>query len=248
VTIHDELSEFVTRIAAAAAANLECVLLYGSAARDEHDEKFSDVNLLCVLRDAAGTALDVVAPVVAWWTEQGHRPPMVLALAELAESADVFAIETLDLKNAHRVLYGRDVVSALEIPMNLHRVQLEHDLRTLLLRLRQHYLLAAAQDDSLKQVLAKSVSTTITLLRHALIAVGQEGPADSHGVIAAAEKAFSVNASSVSAALDLREQRRVEGETRLLYRSYMECVARVIQQVDRVAPKSDWQRVSGKTK
>jgi len=32
-------------------------------------------------------------------------------------------------KKSHRVLFGRDPVADLEIPMNLHRVEVEHELR-----------------------------------------------------------------------------------------------------------------------
>ena len=246
MTVHDDLSEFVTRITQAAGGNLESVLLYGSTARDQHDDTFSDVNLLCVLRKSGSAELDAVAPVASWWSNSlGHRPPMVLTLEELTESADVFAIETLDLKDAHRVLYGSDVMQSIEVPMNLHRVQVEHELRTLLLRLRQHYLLAHGDEKNLKGVLAKSVSSALTLIRHALIAAGVKASGDKRAIVAAAQAALGIDTSSLGMALDVREQRRIEAETHMLYRTYMDCLSAVIERIDSVAPKSDWQRVAG---
>lgn len=246
MTIHDDLSEFVSRITQAAGDNLESVLLYGSAAREQHDDTFSDVNVLCVLRQTGGPALDAVAPVASWWSNSlGHRPPMVVGLEELRSSADVFSIETLDLKQANRVLYGSDVMASIEVPTNLHRVQLEHELRTLVLRLRQHYLLAQADEKNLRLVLAKSVSTALTLLRHALLAADVPAEGDKRDIIAAAQKAFGIDTTSVGAALDLREQRRVEMATNTLYRAYMDCLAGVVEKIDRVAPKSQWQRSAG---
>ena len=53
----------------------------------------------------------------------------------------MFAIELLDIQATHQTLSGDDVVSAHHVPMNLHRVEVEHELRTTLLRLRQHLLL-----------------------------------------------------------------------------------------------------------
>ena len=53
----------------------------------------------------------------------------------------MFAIELLDIQHTHRTLFGEDIVSTVEVPMNLHRVEVEHELRTTLLRLRQHLLL-----------------------------------------------------------------------------------------------------------
>lgn len=245
MTIHDDLSEFVSRLSQAAGENLESVLLYGSTARDQHDETFSDVNVLCVLRQANGPALDAVAPVEVWWSNSlGHRPAMVVTLDELRQSADVFAIEALDLKEANRVLYGKDVMASIEIPMNLHRVQVEHELRTLVLRLRQHYLLACSDEKNLQVVLGKSVSTALTLLRHALVAAGVPAVADKRAVIAAVQRTFGIDTASVGAALDVREHRRVEIATNRLYGAYMDCLAAVVESIDRVSPKSHWHKVN----
>ena len=110
-------------------------------------EQYSDVNLLLVLRQLGASALHSIAPVITWWTpEENLRPPMIMTHQELQESADVFAIELLDIKLSHRTLAGEDVVMAIEVPMNLHRVEVEHELRTTLLRLRQHLLLGPGED------------------------------------------------------------------------------------------------------
>jgi len=53
---------------------------------------------------------------------------------ELRDAANVFAIEILDIEARRRILYGADIVADIEVPMNLHRVQIEHDLRTMLLK------------------------------------------------------------------------------------------------------------------
>ena len=65
---------------------------------------------------------------------------------ELERSADVFTIELLDMQQHHRVLFGEDVLKGLQIPMDLHRVQVEYELREKLILLRQHILLAAGND------------------------------------------------------------------------------------------------------
>ena len=49
----------------------------------------------------------------------------------------LFPIEFHDIRELHRVLYGPDLVSNLEIGGAFHRAQVEHDLRARLLRLRQ---------------------------------------------------------------------------------------------------------------
>ena len=62
----------------------------------------------------------------------------------------------------HKTLFGQDIVSAIQVPMNLHRVEVEHELRTALLRLRQHLLLSPENEDELRRVLAKSIASVTT--------------------------------------------------------------------------------------
>lgn len=237
------LEELVERLKTAAGPNLDSVVLYGSAAGDDFHESYSDVNLLCLLRDSSGPALKQLAPVIEWWSKKlHHRLPLCMTVEELRTSADVFAIETLDLKNKHRILAGRDFLAKIEVPLNLHRVQLEHELRTLLLRLRQHYLLAPGAEE-LKKAVAKSVSAVVTLLRHALIAVDRPVPGQKRAVIAAAGEAFGMDVSPFQAALELREGGGANLDIEPLYQRYLDAMAVIIRNVDQVAPKAEWQRV-----
>lgn len=244
--IKEDLEQFVERLQAAAGPNVESIVLYGSAARRDFNEQYSDLNLLVVLRETRGAALDQAAPVVEWWTKKRHqRPPLFVTEEELRTSADVFAIETLDIKANHRILAGGDVLSVIEVPMNLHRVQLEHELRTVLLRLRQHYLLARDNRHELEHALAKSASSIATLFRHALIALGRSAPDARHEVVAQIAQLDGVDAAPLSAALDLREGRRVQLGLDTLYHRYMDSIAALVRQVDHAAPKQQWQRVGG---
>ncbi|MGA2990835.1 MAG: nucleotidyltransferase domain-containing protein [Candidatus Korobacteraceae bacterium] len=230
-----QLDEFVERLKAAAGPNLDALVLYGSAAGDDYHEHYSDVNLLCLLHDAGGPALKQLAPVFEWWSKKlRHRLPLCMTTEELRTSADVFAIETLDLKHKHRILAGRDFLAEIEVPMNLHRVQLEHELRSLLLKLRQHYLLAPTEEE-LKKAVAKSISTVVTLLRHALIAVDRHVPAQKRAVITTAGEAFGVDISAFQTALELREGHAAKLEIGPLYQAYLEAVEAITHCVDQLA-------------
>src|SRR5947207_7432756 len=104
------LSEFVEKMRTAAGENLISLVLYGSAAEGEFHPEYSDLNLLCVVRDTSFAALAKIADVVDWWRRKKHRPPLVLTAQELRDSADVFSIEFIDMKQRYRVLYGDDVL------------------------------------------------------------------------------------------------------------------------------------------
>lgn len=167
-----QIGEFVDKMRSAAGENLVSAILYGSAATKEFHPDFSNLNLLCVLRDTSFAALSAITPVVKWWVEKKHHPPLVLAANELSRSADVFSIEFLDMKLRHRVLFGEDLLSGLEIPMHLHRVQLEYELREKTILLRQQLLLNSGRPRELWELLLRSLPAFTTLFRHALIASG----------------------------------------------------------------------------
>lgn len=241
--IQERLDQLVLRIKSAADRNVVSVILYGSTAGDMPD-KYSDINLLCVLRSASTDQLRKVAPVVAWWSRSFRdKPPLFVTLDELRSSADVFAIEMLDLKDRHRILYGEDPLPAINVPMNLHRVQVEHELRTMLLRLRQQFLLTPDDETALQEVLAKSLSGTLTLLKHAILAMGGTSPTSREDIVAAVPTAFQIDSSALIAVLDLRQGRRPQAGITQIYRDYMACLTAIIMQIDRIVPLSQWRRV-----
>jgi predicted nucleotidyltransferase len=243
---HEALKNLVERLHEAAKDNLESVILYGSAARGDFHEAHSDLNVLCVLRSLRAADLARVSPLVKWWTTTQHQPaPLFFSPDELQRSADVFAIEFLDMQQSHRVLYGSDPVAAIKVPMNLHRVQVEHELRTLLLKLRQHLLREAENPHELAAVLAKSFSSTLTLLRHTLIAFQEQPPAAASEVFARIATLTGASAPAFAAVQKLRHASGPDKDTVVpTYDGYLSELEKVIAALDRHLPKHQWQRAA----
>ena len=240
-----KLQELVNQLQEACGANLVSVVLYGSAAREDFHEQYSDVNLLAVLKDLGPESLAALMPVVRWWTqEERFSPPLIMTVEELRESADVFAIELLDIQQTHQTLFGEDIVSAVEVPMNLHRVEVEHELRTTLLRLRQHLLLRPDDPAELQGVLAKSSSSVMTLFRHALIALGGAPPLAKGQLLEHAGQVFGFDAAPLQAILTLRTDPQHSVDAAAAYHAYMGAIARVAHELDARAPKRHWQKMS----
>jgi len=239
----DKLQQLVGRLQYACGDDLISVVLYGSAARDDFHEHYSDVNLLIVLRHMQPSIYPALAGVLAWWShEQKLRPPTIMTLEELRESADVFAIEMLDIQATHKTLYGEDVLAGIVVPMNLHRVEVEHDLRTTLLRLRNHLLLTNDGDDELKLVMAKSVTSVLTLFRHALIALGENPPYAKPKVLEHAAEVFGFKVQPLHTVLELRSDGHAVDNVRGLYHAYMDAILAVAHGLDVKAPKKQWHK------
>src|SRR3984957_8786678 len=202
-----KINDFVNRLRAAAGANLESVILFGSAVAGDFHAEFSNVNLFCVLRDSSFAALQPLAPAVKWWDGQKQPPPLFMTRSEIERSTDVFTIELIDMQQHHRVVFGADVLRDLSIPSNLHRIQVEYELRGKLSLLRQHLLLASGNDSRLWDLLLRSVSSFATLFRHALLVLGHDAPVGKREAVQALSRKIGFDASGILQVLDVREKR-----------------------------------------
>jgi len=239
-----KLTELVKRLKEFAASNLECVILFGSAARGDFREGHSDLNVVCILRSLSVEELGRLSHVVKWWcVEQKEPAPLFFTQDELGQAADVFAIEILDMKHGRRVLYGTDVVAGIEVPMNLHRLQIEHDLRTVVLKLREHYLRAPGNSRELVPILRKSFSGVLTLLRHTVIALGEEPPLAAHDIIARATHLTGTDTSVFETMLKLRETGELHGEIIPVFGAYLRGLEMLLHALDHHLPKREWRRV-----
>jgi hypothetical protein len=201
----EKIDEFVKRARETAGPNIESIILFGSAVSGDFHPGLSNLNLLCVLRDSSFKALATLAPVAKWWDRQKQPPPLCMTRRELERSTDVFTIELLDMQQHHRVLFGEDVVQDLRIPMALHRVQVEYELREKLILLRQQVLLATGKDSRLWDLLLRSVPSFGTLFRHALIALGDASQSGRREAVDALSKRVGFDLSAIHQALDVRE-------------------------------------------
>ena len=228
--------KFVTRLREAAGANLESVILFGSSVAGDFHPEFSNLNLFCVVRDASFAALQSLAPAVKWWDAQKQPPPLFMTRDEIERSADVFTIELIDVKQHHRVLFGEDVFKDLSIPANLHRVQVEYELREKLVLLRQHLLLAAGNDSRMWELLTRSVSSFATLFRHALIVLGNNAPVGKREAVQALARQVGFDASGMLQVLDVREKKshRKMFDVADVFARYLAALEQVTAAVDRM--------------
>lgn len=229
-----QITDFVNSLKHAAGANLECVALFGSAASGEFHADYSDINILCVVRELSAPVLATLAPAIVRWTKSKFPAPLVFSRAELEQSADVFAIEMLDIRQHHRILHGEDLFGNLSVPMDLHRIQLEHSLRTKMLTLRQSYIQAAGNDKRVRRLMLDSVSNFATLFRHTLIAMGEQpapGKADNIRRLAART---GFDPSVFLKLLQVRERRANENEIEAAsaFAQYLDGINTVVQAVD----------------
>jgi predicted nucleotidyltransferase len=230
------INEFVERIRGAAGTNLLAAILYGSAAAGDYIADYSDVNLLCVLQETSFSAIAGLAPVMEWWGKQKHRVPLLMGAEEMRRSADLFSIEFLDMRRHYRVLWGEDVLKTLEIPMRLHRAQLEYELSEKTILLRQG-LLAAGNTAAKWDLLLRSLPAFGTLFRHALIAMGEAGTGSKREAVALLADKLGIDGSVFGELLDIREHREQRKTAKVddVFSRYLKLVEQVTAAVDKMS-------------
>ena len=230
--IESRLKELVDRLKTAAGNNLHSVVLYGSAAAADFHEEFSDVNVLCLLHELSAPIMVALSDAAHWWKKAKLSMPLFLSVEELREAADVFAIELLDMRKHHRMLYGNDLIAGLDVPLRLHRVQVEHELRTKLILLRQKFI----NKTEVVNLMLESVSSFMTLFRHALIAMGEEPDSGQRGMLQQLQMRLNVDTQPFVELLDIRERKAKSGalDAKTVFPAYLNSIEQVISAVDRL--------------
>lgn len=204
------LDELVTQLRSAYGAQLSSVVLYGSAAAGEHVPKKSDYNVLVLLGRFEAAALAAASAVARAWSDAGNPPPMTMTMDEWRRSVDVFPMEYADMIERHRMLYGPPPFEGMSVAREHLRLQLEHELMSKLLQLRQGTLMAGSDGAKQAQLIGASISTILVLFRATMRLKGEAPPADSLEVATRVSELGGFNAVPFTRAI-----RHHRGEVRI---------------------------------
>jgi predicted nucleotidyltransferase len=233
--MEDKLLELVDRLKQAQGESLRSVILYGSAAAGEHNEHFSDLNVLCVLTRVTPDELAASASIFEWWRKLGNPSPLLLSEEELHTSTDCFPIEFHDMQERRRVLFGPDVIENLAIDRTFYRAQVEMELRSKLLRLRQKAADVLANQPALLRLMIDSVPNFLVLARHALLVSGLPSGFRKREVVRHLPD-IGVDATPFDTLLDLRDQSKLAGDVdpAALFASYLKQIEALVGHVDQL--------------
>jgi len=232
----DELKELVAKFERSFHDRLVSVVLYGSAAGEDHHTKFSDLNVLCVLKEVTPRELGEAEPILRWWREHKHPAPTLMSEEEVHNSADCFPIEFRDMKDRRKVMYGVDVVADVKVDGKFYRAQVEHELRAKLFRLRQQGAGVLSDPAALLKLCVDSVSTFCVLGRHAMVAAGHNAKTERRAVVHQLSQTLKMDVTPFEILLDIREDKSGvdAGDPGELFASYLDCIRRMIEFVDRL--------------
>ena len=232
------VEEFARQVGEALQGRLVALLLYGSTARGTHVPGRSDVNTLLVCDAADETLFALLEPAVRAWTRGGNPAPLILTEGEWRASSDAFPIEYEEMRQDHRVLAGRDPWPGIVVRREDVRRQLEYELLSKLVRLRQAYAALWSEPKRLGALVLGSVAGFLTMLRSVLRLSGRAAVGAPDAVVrdAAALIGFSPDAVThiVAHARGEPGRRRGFGPHDPLLQAYLAAVARTTEFVNRL--------------
>ncbi len=175
------------------ASNIHSIHITGSAVIPDYNEKLSDVNSVVVLRDMDLKFIKFLAPLGKKYGKKKIAAPLVMTPGYIKSSLDAFSIEFLDFKLIHKTVYGPDIFAPLEIATAPLRLQVEREIKTKLIHLRQGYISSLGKKEHLSAILVKSFTGSMALFRAIIKLLGKEPPVARAEVIAVVGSACGID-------------------------------------------------------
>lgn len=226
--------KLVQELKQACPTGLKSVVLYGSGAAGDHAGKRSDYNILVVTEDLGLDTLDALSKTAVKWSRAGNPAPLLFTEERLKQASDVFPIELLDIRESHKVLYGDDPVTALDIDTKNLRLQIEHELRGKLIQLRQSYLLTQGKSKAVSNLMVESLSTFLVLFRASLRLFGEDVPQKKLEALDKLSTHLAFDGSVFQTVQHLKDGTTTakDVEIKELFRNYLKTIESVIDAVD----------------
>ncbi|MBI4212348.1 MAG: nucleotidyltransferase domain-containing protein [Deltaproteobacteria bacterium] len=187
---------------------LESVLLYGSAAGQDFSKKFSDYNILVVLKEPTMLGFADAAKIIRQWTRRGYSSPLFFTSDDFRRSADIFPIEYLDMKHRHQLLAGTDPLEGIIIHKHNLRHQCEFELRGKILTLKKMYLQLEHRPKKVMTAVAETLPGFVAVFRGILHLIDGTPAPSTREVIEQLATLISFQPQIFFDLLDLREGKK----------------------------------------
>ena len=235
LTTHPDLKILLDQLGQALGSGLRSVVLYGSAARGDYEPGTSDLNLILVLDTLSPAVLEQLAPALRRWESRRQPLPRLFTPEMIADSADVFPIEFLDLKARREVVVGDDPFLAVPVHSTHLRLACERELREKLMRLREGYVETCAAPRRLRRLLTDSYTTFVALFRGCLWLHGDQVPDHNEEVVSLFCAAADLDVAPFEDVARLKRDVRLNVDEKNLFARYYAELTQSVARVDRFA-------------
>lgn len=186
--------------------DLISLILYGSAAAGLYVRGKSDINILAVLTPAGINRLEDAFEVVKNWKKRNVATPLVVTKEFILSSLDAYPIEFLNMKNNSVLIYGENVLAELVFRPEDLRLQIEREITSKILLLREGYLESAGAARRIRELISKSLTAFIAIFNAMLYLKQKQAPRDRLETLAEMSRVFALDADVFRLCLAVRQK------------------------------------------
>ncbi len=230
--VRAELRQFLAEIMGMYQEDLISVTAFGSCVTGDYAEGVSDINLLVVYSDLNIADLHAVSNLAKHWLRKKNIAPRFLSRRNLLGSAAYFQIDMLEMRDAHVVLFGEDLLKdAIIRPERLHW-QLSYEIKAMRMRIKQQFWQMSGDPLKMRRVFVARFTSLIHLSRTLLFLMKKETPVSHRAVMARACSEFGISPSVVDEMFRFKyAQEKLDQEEALKAFGEMMEIIRVIDQL-----------------
>lgn len=171
--LRETLEQYLKQLQKDWGADLEGLLLYGSAARGDFITGRSNINFLVLVREHSVSGLQRAGQLHRQWGKHQIVAPLLMTQEELSRSRHLFPLEYLQMQDHHVLLAGQDPFGPGQIENNELGWQCEQELLANLLRLRQRFVEGEGRAEAIQALLILSITAVLPCVRGLLRFIGQ---------------------------------------------------------------------------
>lgn len=177
------MEKFIDNLKNILQERLISVFMYGSKVKYSQELVKTDMNVMVIVKNLSGSDLRACSEIVNKWMKAKNPIPVFMDREEWFHSSDVYAMEYADIKAEHRILYGEDLISDLNVDPDNIRFQCEQETKNLLMRFRQFYLENAHSPKRLKNSFVPLAKTCNAIFKAILRVKFTDIPSEKEDII-----------------------------------------------------------------
>lgn len=226
------LESFIFSIREILREKLYSIVLFGSRVSGEEIKYKSDYNLLIVLTEINYETMEKISGTIKKWLKAGNSYPIIFTIEEIKNSTDVFPLEFMDIKDAYKILYGKDVLSEIFTEQTNLRHQCEYELRSNLMKIRQAYILHNDNNKKLKEIMALSLSSFLTIFKGIIHLHNEKPPTKKIDSLEIISKKIGFDLSPFLKIKELKENKISKINYKNLFQDYLKEIEKVVKYID----------------
>ncbi|MDR4461191.1 MAG: hypothetical protein MRJ67_11840 [Nitrospirales bacterium] len=238
--LRETLEQYLTQLQKDWGADLEGLLLYGSAARGDFIAGRSNFNFLVLVRAPSVSGLQRAGQLHRQWGKHQIVAPLVMTQEELSRSRYLFPLEYFQMQEHHVRLAGKDPFDARPIDRRQLGWQCEQELLANVFRIRQRFVEGEGRAEAIRALLILSITAVLPCVRGILRVIGQPSKGKDGQILESLPQALQFESTVLLEILQMKRGMNSPGSLEWLkvYERYLQALESLCRRVQTVRQES----------